>query len=346
MPIKFETPTTESSSHDTPAKPSDAIASVSQSSSLVEEGVSLRNILEKNAREILAPKLFHCPEVLRRVKEMLVDKAKVYNTERTRPSLDKSHEISLSHSQDSLVTVIRRTTTNEASTTKEKDNSVAELLQQQQQQEIVADNSTEPEMVLCDPRDTQSQVTGTQVAFDPFQSQLLIATPSPQKKKMKKEADESQIELATAPQEIILIEDSNSLDEILGVSSEKEKKASLEEEEKSSENEKSSEVEKSPENEKSPAEEKSTEEETPLQSPEPAVARTPQTRNKIKLEATPSTSAATTPKAKRPYVKKKTTTTTSPGTVQRGRVSDSGSKAKRIKFHRGSSDVSPGSSRR
>lgn len=340
MPIKFETPTTESSSHDTPAKPSDAIASVSQSSSLVEEGVSLRNILEKNAREILAPKLFHCPEVLRRVKEMLVDKAKVYNTERTRPSLDKSHEISLSHSQDSLVTVIRRTTTNEASTTKEKDNSVAELLQQQQQQEIVADNSTEPEMVLCDPRDTQSQVTGTQVAFDPFQSQLLIATPSPQKKKMKKEADESQIELSTAPQEIILIEDSNSLDEILGVSSEKEKKASLEEEEKSSENEKSSEVEKSPENEKSP------EEETPLQSPEPAVARTPQTRNKIKLEATPSTSAATTPKAKRPYVKKKTTTTTSPGTVQRGRVSDSGSKAKRIKFHRGSSAVSPGSSRR
>lgn len=207
-------------------------------------------VLERNAREVLHPKLFQYPALLRKVKSILTGKAKLFGKEREKdnnasevavrecrnspvagpsrstnikdldskplatPSTSRSSDkLSLAASQDSFVTVIEVNTQQTATLVKSRESS---RLKSTPQKKAITSQPVPvtPEVVLCDRLGTQPvSLDNTQPFENPLQTQEILSPEEGHKMWV-----DSEVEISTVPEEIIEIEDNSCsmVNEILG----------------------------------------------------------------------------------------------------------------------------------
>lgn len=228
------------------------LISYSQVNPMDEVDNTIDMVLERNAREVLHPKLFQYPALLRKVKNILTGKAKWFEKEREHekdnnasqvpvsdltacrnspaagPSRSRnikqfegrplstsrsSDKLSLAASQDSFVTVIE-VNTQQATTKVNARGSSRSMSTPQKKAVIPQPVPVTPEVVLCDRMSTQPvSLDNTQPSENPLQTQEILSVEEGHKMWV-----DSEVEISTVPEEIIEIEDNSCsmVNEILG----------------------------------------------------------------------------------------------------------------------------------
>lgn len=174
----------------------------------VADDTTIFDLMEKNAKAVLHPKLFHFPELLGKVKAMLTEKARRYKKEghslsggslNDAPVIEGARSISLlqGSSMDSVETVIEAKGNTQSAPTTESGSVQATL-------PPPIDTTTIPEIILCDRLDTQpTSLNTTQPSQNPLQTQFAVVM-------------DSDFEMFEMPELVIEIADENSMtDEIL-----------------------------------------------------------------------------------------------------------------------------------